>query len=264
MTYFEMLGVSVDSTDEEVKNKYRKKLMKFHPDSNIDADAGDKAFYEMMTRSITEAYEALKTAEKRKAYEMELRYGSNPNKDTTHHRGTSSDQGKRTKSDIGKLKSLYSYIEGRANSNSIVQGISGVAGFPWNLMMDAGTIFTHYVPLVNSIRDYFGYERFEKDIIQALITSIIEDLMVDVIGDKVLGSIPLIGMYFNYRCAKIMTWRIGILFTFVNVQGPAYNEAILRETAKIVRDNFPSEILASNGPEKQKRFIHIAQYLGAK
>ena len=85
--------------------------------------------------------------------------------------------------------------------------------------------------------------------------------MVDVVGDKVLGSIPLIGMYFDYRCAIIMTWRIGILFTFLNVQGPAYNEMILRETAKLVRDNFPSDVLASSGPEKQKRFIQLAQYL---
>lgn len=247
MNYFEILGVSVDSTDEEVRNKYKQKLIKFHPDNNINADIGDKTFYEMMTRNITEAYEHLKIAEKRKAYYIQLHHMPNQSSDTANN----------TTTDVNKFIEIYKYIEERANTNSLIQGVSGIVGFPWNLMADAGTIFTHYVPMVNAIRDCFGYKRFQKDIIQPLIMGIIEDLMFDILGDKVLGSIPILGIYFNYRGAKIMTWRIGILFAFVNAQGSTYNEYILKETAKLVRHNFPSEILLSSGQEKQRRFIHI-------
>lgn len=91
------------------------------------------------------------------------------------------------------------------------------------------------------MRDFFGYRRFESNVIEQLVKSIITELMSDVIGDKVFGSIPIIGAFFNYRCAKLMTWRIGILFTIVNSQGEKYNQDILNEAANLTRKAFPNE-----------------------
>lgn len=253
MNYFEMLGVTEQATDEEVRNKYKQKLRQFHPDSNIQADEGDKAFYEMMTRNLTEAYEALKTAERRKVYAKGLitsAYGQNANNSYTQS-NTSNMQ------TSALFTNLYQYIEGRATSNSLIQGISGIAGFPWNLVADAGTVFTHYVPMVNRIRDYFGYKPFEADVIESLLKSIAQELMIDVIGDKILGSIPILGGYFNYKCAKIMTWRIGILFAIVNCQGETYNDWILKEAARLVRKVFPSDMLSSDSSDKAKKFMEV-------
>lgn len=253
MNYFEMLGVTEQATDEEVRNKYKQKLRQFHPDSNIGADEGDKAFYEMMTRNLTEAYEALKTAERRSAYAKSLAttaYDQSFNQTYTQSHTTNMQTST-------LVSNLYQYIEGRANSNSLIQGISGIAGFPWNLVADAGTVFTHYVPMVNGIRESFGYKPFEADVIESLIKSIVGELMMDVIGDKILGSIPIVGVYFNYKCAKIMTWRIGILFAIVNCQGEVYNDWILKESARLVRKVFPSELLSADSTDKARRFMEV-------
>ncbi len=62
--YYKVLGVSKTASQEEIKKKYRKLAVKYHPDKN----KGDKAKEEKF-KSITEAYEVLKDPEKRKQYD---------------------------------------------------------------------------------------------------------------------------------------------------------------------------------------------------
>ncbi|WP_417819476.1 molecular chaperone DnaJ [Terasakiella sp.] len=65
--YYETLGVSRDVDDKALKSAFRKLAMQYHPDRNPDnADAESKF------KEINEAYEVLKDAEKRAAYD---RYG---------------------------------------------------------------------------------------------------------------------------------------------------------------------------------------------
>ena len=65
--YYETLGVTNSSTDDEIKKAYRKLAMKYHPDKN----PGDKKA-EAKFREATEAYEVLLDSQKRAAYD---RYG---------------------------------------------------------------------------------------------------------------------------------------------------------------------------------------------
>ncbi|WKN42438.1 J domain-containing protein [Tunicatimonas pelagia] len=62
--YYKVLGVSKTASQEEIKKKYRKLAVKYHPDKN----KGDKAKEEKF-KEITEAYEVLKDPEKRKQYD---------------------------------------------------------------------------------------------------------------------------------------------------------------------------------------------------
>src|ERR1700722_5396636 len=62
--YYELLGVGKTASEEELKKAYRKKALQYHPDKN----PGDKASEEMFKR-ISEAYEVLKDADKRAAYD---------------------------------------------------------------------------------------------------------------------------------------------------------------------------------------------------
>jgi molecular chaperone DnaJ len=66
--YYEVLGVSKDATDQEIKSAYRKMALQFHPDRNPEnnAEATEKF------KEITEAYGVLADGQKRAAYD---RYG---------------------------------------------------------------------------------------------------------------------------------------------------------------------------------------------
>lgn len=62
--YYEVLGVSRDATQEEIKKAYRKLALQYHPDRN----PGDKSAEEKF-KEISEAYEVLSDPQKRAAYD---------------------------------------------------------------------------------------------------------------------------------------------------------------------------------------------------
>lgn len=63
--YYEILGVSRNASDDEIKKSYRKLAMKYHPDRN----PGDKEA-EAKFKEATEAYEILKDDQKKAAYDQ--------------------------------------------------------------------------------------------------------------------------------------------------------------------------------------------------
>jgi len=62
--YYKILGVDKSATQDEIKKKYRKLALKYHPDRN----PGDKSAEEKF-KEITEANEVLSDPEKRKKYD---------------------------------------------------------------------------------------------------------------------------------------------------------------------------------------------------
>lgn len=75
MDYYQVLGVSREASDEEIKKAYRKLVFQHHPDRNPN---GKDA--EAKIREINAAYEIVGDAEKRRSYDR-LYWGDEPRAD---------------------------------------------------------------------------------------------------------------------------------------------------------------------------------------
>ncbi|MFH1358202.1 MAG: molecular chaperone DnaJ [bacterium] len=63
--YYELLGVSRQATDADIKASYRKKAFKFHPDRNPGDHEAEEKF-----KSVSEAYAVLSDSRKRSIYDQ--------------------------------------------------------------------------------------------------------------------------------------------------------------------------------------------------
>jgi molecular chaperone DnaJ len=71
--YYEVLGVSRDASEEDIKKAYRKLAMKHHPDRNPDSKDSEEMFKE-----AKEAYEVLSEPDRRRAYDAYGHAGVHP------------------------------------------------------------------------------------------------------------------------------------------------------------------------------------------
>jgi molecular chaperone DnaJ len=62
--FYSVLGVARDASDDDIKKAYRKLAMQYHPDRNNGSKDAEEKFKE-----ITEAYDVLRDADKRAAYD---------------------------------------------------------------------------------------------------------------------------------------------------------------------------------------------------
>src|SRR6058998_4276640 len=69
--YYSVLGVPASATQDEIKKQYRKLAAKHHPDKNPNDPKAADTF-----KGISEAYQVLGDAEKRKQYDQMRQLGA--------------------------------------------------------------------------------------------------------------------------------------------------------------------------------------------
>ncbi|KAK7068716.1 DnaJ (Hsp40), subfamily B, member 12, partial [Halocaridina rubra] len=77
--YYQILGVTKEATDNDLKKAYRKLALQFHPDKN-KAPGASEAF-----KAVGNAFAVLSDTEKRKQYDL---YGPEEASTSTHHRSS--------------------------------------------------------------------------------------------------------------------------------------------------------------------------------
>lgn len=70
--YYQILGVSKDSSEKEIKKRYYKLSFDYHPDRNKNVNVD-------LFNTITEAYKVLIDSESRKEYDLKSKWGRNYN-----------------------------------------------------------------------------------------------------------------------------------------------------------------------------------------
>lgn len=141
------------------------------------------------------------------------------------------------------IEKIYEIIDTEADNNVSMQGLSGLLGFPFTLLTDIGVVFVHYGPMFNKIRGVYGFDEVGAEVLGPIIKGYSSEIIQDMVLDKIIGQIPVIGIGANIICAKAMTWRLGILFGMLSISGCSINESSVKECAKLIREIFPQKDL---------------------
>eukprot|EP00462_Mataza_sp_D1_P026359 CAMPEP_0175148944 /NCGR_PEP_ID=MMETSP0087-20121206/16928_1 /TAXON_ID=136419 /ORGANISM="Unknown Unknown, Strain D1" /LENGTH=235 /DNA_ID=CAMNT_0016434499 /DNA_START=102 /DNA_END=809 /DNA_ORIENTATION=- len=75
LTYYDVLGVTKESTDQEIKTNFRRRSIKFHPDKLEDATDAEKAEAALIFDRLAVAQDVLTDKTKRWRYEKMMGFG---------------------------------------------------------------------------------------------------------------------------------------------------------------------------------------------
>ena len=67
--YYELLGISKNASDDEIKKAFRKAALKYHPDRMVNASEEEKKVAEEKFKELNEAYQVLSDQSKRQQYD---------------------------------------------------------------------------------------------------------------------------------------------------------------------------------------------------
>ena len=136
-------------------------------------------------------------------------------------------------------KKAYELLQKKSDSNELIQAVSSVLGFPYTLLADAGVYFTHYVPLLNAMRKIYGREPVEDNTVIQVLKECKSEIFADILFDKLIGQIPVVGIAANIMCAKTLTWRFGTLFAMLAAKDSEIREADVIGAVRKIRKEFP-------------------------
>ena len=124
--YYEIMGVSKDATQDEIKRAYRKLARKYHPDVSSETNAEQKF------KEVGEAYEVLKDPEKRAAYDQlgaNWQAGQDFRPPPDWDAGFEFSGGGYTQGDSAAFSDFFESLFGQRGFQGAGRGAGGRAGF---------------------------------------------------------------------------------------------------------------------------------------
>lgn len=166
---------------------------------------------------------------------------------------------------VSRAGEVYERTRRLANGNMWVQGASGVFGSGLNLVVDA-VLIPFYAELWNDVRQVYGKGKITVQAAKEYLRPNIMFLAQDLLWDKLVGSIPIVGIPFNIAFGKALTWRLGAWFGMLSAtstEGPA-DAQLTRTSLELVKAVFPatSDVFAFKAPDRDVFVSFIASVDG--
>ena len=130
---------------------------------------------------------------------------------------------------------VYKKVSQKAASNTFIQSISGIVGFPATILVDGLVILTHYEPMINDIRDIYGRTKVSSKDFAPIANNLLKEILVDIAIDKFMGHIPVAGIYFNAISAQALTWRLGMVTAILSARGDRIDSQSVADVVRLVR-----------------------------
>jgi hypothetical protein len=159
----------------------------------------------------------------------------------------------------GFANRAYELIDSKANSNAFVQGFSGLFGFIGTIATDVAVIPVIYSKMWDDIRVLYRQPPVQAGAAVSVIGKIMPEVLSDIVFDKVLGNVPVIGLYFNAICGKQMAWRLGMLFTFLAARGQEIEDTKMAEAMALIRHMFPQKDMFTFTTPDRHNFISLIE-----
>ena len=160
---------------------------------------------------------------------------------------------------------VYEKTQSLAAGNQIAQGVSGFFGLGTNLLVDAAAI-PFYADLWSDIRDIYGKGKITAQATKEYLKPNLGFLAQDLLWDKMIGSIPIIGIPFNIAFAKALTWRLGAWFGLLSAIGDEADnkQAITKSTMHLTAEVFPSSrsVFDFQAPDREVFVAFVASVDG--
>ena len=155
VNYYELLGIVPQADETEIKQAYRNKLKKWHPDKNIDRI--NEA--EETTKILNQAYYTLSDPDRRRQYDRVLRYtqGQDFGKvlDATAFWKKVETASPVLRQILENLKNLYGLfvdsVKGKYNLHPAIIGIIGGGLLYFIIPLD---LIPDYIPIAGLLDDY--------------------------------------------------------------------------------------------------------------
>ncbi|XP_006632018.2 dnaJ homolog subfamily C member 18 [Lepisosteus oculatus] len=243
--FYEILGVTKDASDEDLKKAYRKLALKFHPDKNCAPGATD-AF-----KAIGNAYAVLSSPEKRKQYDQ---YGEEPPMESTahpthpahhrHHRNFYRD----FEADISPEELFNIFFGGRFPTGNI------------HMYTNRGATYTHYYQPPRRRMNERREEEVEHQS-QNTFTAFLQLLPVLVlilisVVTQLMASNPPYSLFYKPSLGLVVsreTQHLGVPYYVDKSFEKEYKGAALRELEKSIESDYIDYLQTSCWKEKQQK-----------